>query len=146
MNGISDEQFEATIKANFAKFNLEKQFYAKVVGASHANSDGSSRVRIIRRCEVGDALELRPEPENPFDANAMAICRRDTGEQLGYLEARLASEVARDFQRYGPCWAALFRHHDHHPDTGAVVGAVIYMMRMPVEQLAAEDSAVSQST
>jgi hypothetical protein len=135
---ISDAVFERIAVDTFKSFDLDKAFYTKVAGVAYPNKDGSKRARIIADCDVGTALELRPEPENKYDPNAVAIVRLGLGEQLGYLESGLASEVARDFREFGPCWLALFRHPNHHPETGAIVGAVIYMMRLPAEELAEE--------
>ena len=132
---IPNEVFEATVRKNFADTDLEGAFYAKIAGASHPNRDGTSRTKIIGKCDVGDPLEFRPEPENEFDPDAIAVTRLGTDEQLGYLDARLASEVARDFRRYGPCRVGLFRHPDYHPGTGAIVGAVIYVLKLSSEKL-----------
>ena len=46
---------------------------------------------------VGDALELRPEPENPHDANAVSVCWR--GRKLGYLPRRENAAVSWSLQR-----------------------------------------------
>ena len=39
-----------------------------------------------------------PEPENPHDPNAVRVLAPD-GRQVGYLEARLAGETVRRFQK-----------------------------------------------
>lgn len=62
----------------------KRAFYLQVHGITHRNDDGSSRQRIIRECAVGEELELVPEPDNPYDSDAIKVCRK-TGEQLGYL-------------------------------------------------------------
>jgi hypothetical protein len=46
---------------------------------------------------VGDALELRREPENPHDANAVSVCWR--GRKLGYLPRRENAAVSWSLQR-----------------------------------------------
>lgn len=63
-----------------------------VAGVTHENRDGSSRQAIIKK--YGDELnliELRPEPDNPFDSEAIAVWM-NTGDkndykylQIGYL-------------------------------------------------------------
>jgi hypothetical protein len=137
---VSDAQFEKAVQDLVQQTGCDKHFYTKVAGASHLNLDRTSRTRIIGKCEVFETLEFRPEPNNEFDSNAIAIVRRKTDEQLGYLEADLATEVAKDFIEYGPCWIAVFCHPNYHPETDAIVGAVIYMLRLPVEKLAAEEA------
>jgi hypothetical protein len=64
----------------------------RIAGVFFRNTDGSSRQEAIQRCQPFDRVVLRPEPENPYDANAMAI-DSETGEQLGYLPAALAKEI-----------------------------------------------------
>ena len=76
--------------------NSVRSFYTKVVGVTHENRDGSSRQEIIARYLVGEPLELRREPDNPHDSQAIAVCR-ESGEQLGYISTdigwRLADEI-----------------------------------------------------
>ena len=127
-DGISDDEFEAVLEKAIPSSHCEKRFYTKIAGTSHRNSDGSSRTKAIKECEIAEELELRHEPENSFDPNAVAVLRK-SGEQLGYLDARLAGEVVRDARRSPGQWMALFQHANHHPETGRVVGGVIYMMR-----------------
>ncbi len=128
---VSDAAFDAAVGDIVAKYGCDKHFYAKIAGASHPNANGSSRTQAIAHCRPIDLLELRPEPENPFDSNAIAVLRQDGGEQLGYLEARLAEEVSWDLRSDRAAWMVVFRHADHHPETGRVVGAVIYILRLP---------------
>jgi hypothetical protein len=129
---ISDLQFEQAVDRVFPPAERGKSFYAKIAGTSHANPDGTSRAAIIDKCETFDILRLEAEPENPVDPNAVAVFRVEGG-QLGYLDARLAGEATRDAKGHGGCWVAIFRHKNHHPETGAVVGAVLYMIRLTKE-------------
>jgi hypothetical protein len=68
--------------------------FTKVVGVTHRNHDKTSRQRIIRECLVGEAVMLNHEDDNRFDVNAVGVLRL-TGEQIGYLGARLAADVVR---------------------------------------------------
>jgi hypothetical protein len=45
-------------------------------------------------CTPGDPVELRPEPKNPFDANAVAIWS-ERGVQLGYVSAERAALIGK---------------------------------------------------
>lgn len=118
----------------------EKAFYVKVVGTSHRNSDRTSRTRIIGECSTFDSILLAPEPENKFDPNAIAVRRRETNEQLGYLDSRLAGEITRDMAKHGARWVAFFRRQTHHPDTGKTAGAVIRLIRLSEEFIAHSDA------
>ena len=129
----AEAEFERIIAETVPAEAQAKSFYTKVAGTSHRNSDGTLRSRIIDECSLFESLELRPEPENEFDPNAIAVRRWETGEQLGYLEARLAGEIARDQVKHGPRWIAAFRRKSRHPETGRVVGAVLYMIRLTDE-------------
>ncbi len=60
-----------------------REFQTKVVGVTFTNADGAPRQRIIAKCGIGEDIDLVPEPDNPHDANAVAVTRRRTGEQIG---------------------------------------------------------------
>jgi hypothetical protein len=74
-----------------------KFFYTKVVGVSYLNADGSSRQAIIRRCQLGDAIRLLREPDNPEDPFAVQVVHPIHG-QVGYL----SSFVVGDGGSIGP--------------------------------------------
>jgi hypothetical protein len=68
-------------------------FHSKVVGVTRHNHDGSDRQVIARDCRPGEPLTLRREPDNPQDQNAVAVFRAN-GEQVGYLSASVAEQIA----------------------------------------------------
>lgn len=74
---------------------LAQASYA-VVGADHPNpvkakSKKNRRFEILL-CAPGDPVELRPEPKNPADENAIAVVsQRDV--QIGYLRAEVAPRI-----------------------------------------------------
>ena len=95
---------------------IDKWFWAKVAGVTHENEDGTSRQEILKRCEKLEFLRLKPEPGNPVDRDAIAVLRRN-GEQLGYLDRRLAGETHNRIQK-GERWEAMLtaitgREHPH---------------------------------
>jgi hypothetical protein len=49
-------------------------------------------------CAPGDVVELRLEPKNPFDANAVAIFS-DRGTQLGYVSAERAPLIDKRMKK-----------------------------------------------
>jgi hypothetical protein len=60
-----------------------------VVGAAHPNKDGGNRRSEIMFCSPGEPIELRPEPKNPVDPQAVAVLSA-RGFQIGYLTAERA--------------------------------------------------------
>ncbi len=65
----------------------------KVVGVSKPNADGTSRQKIIiEHVQEGDALVLIPEPDNPFDTNAVKVCTPGQ-KQIGYLSKETAMKL-----------------------------------------------------
>ncbi len=69
-------------------------YHGKVVGVTHRNPDGSDRQAIARTLNERDELQLVPEPDNRYDENAIKVLTPN-GDQVGYLEGRLASELGR---------------------------------------------------
>ena len=141
----ADQEFEAMIADTIPVEAQEKAFYVKVVGTSHRNSDRTSRTRIIGECSTFDSILLVPEPDNKFDPDAIAVRRRETNEQLGYLDSRLAGEITCDMNKYGARWVAFFRRQTRHPDTGKTAGAVIRLIRLS-EEFIAQSEAVKRVT
>jgi hypothetical protein len=80
-------------------------FHTKVVGVTFRNSDGTDRQELIARCRVSEPVQLIADPDNPVDADAVAVCRAN-GEQLGHLRAELAREIVNKSAmgwRYAVC-------------------------------------------
>ncbi len=61
-----------------------KSLSLAIVGIPYPNKRGPTRRFELELCKPGEPIELRPEPKNPADENAIAIysCR---GVQLGYV-------------------------------------------------------------
>ncbi len=70
-------------------------FDGKVVGVTQPG-----RQEAIGAIVEYDELTLAPEPENSFDRDAIAV-RSPAGEQIGYLDKRLAGEITRRTQHQG---------------------------------------------
>ena len=64
-----------------------------IVGIDLPNEDASKR-NWCMMCAPSDLVELRLEPTNPFDANAVAIFS-DRGTQLGYVSAERAPLIGK---------------------------------------------------
>lgn len=77
-------------------------FYTKLVGVAYRNEGANSENRqdiIASLCRQGklnrgERLTLVPEPQNPYDANAIAVIGPD-GRQLGYLSRAVAETISR---------------------------------------------------
>ena len=71
-----------------------------VVGIDFPNADKSksNRRMELMLCVPGDPVELRREPKNPHDANAVAVFS-GRGVQIGYLSAERAPLIGRRMQQ-----------------------------------------------
>jgi hypothetical protein len=67
-----------------------------IVGIDFPNEDKSKSNRRMEcmLCAPGDPVELRTEPKNPFDSNAVAIWS-ERGVQLGYVSAERAPLIGK---------------------------------------------------
>lgn len=78
-------------------------FHTKIAGI---NQEG--RQKYIHFCTLGMPLILKPEPENPYDPNAIGVWIKATAlffftaeVQLGYLPAEIAKEISGHLKRGG---------------------------------------------
>jgi hypothetical protein len=90
-------------------------FNSKVVGVTRHNHDGSDRQEIARACSGGERLTLRREPDNPQDANAVAVFRGN-GDQVGYLSAGVAEQIAPLLDAGAPVMAVVSEVTGGTPD------------------------------
>jgi HIRAN domain len=67
-------------------------FHSKIVGVTYKNPDGSDRQKFISKCQLFETLVLDHEEDNAHDPNAVRVCR-ENGQQLGYLNTKLAEEI-----------------------------------------------------
>jgi len=68
-------------------------FYTKIAGVTKKNDDGKPRQKALLKCRAGEVLYLKREPGNKYDINAIAVYRF-TGDQLGYVRAETAEDLA----------------------------------------------------
>ena len=79
---------------------MPAQITLPIVGSEYPNKGRKAPTRrfAIELCAPGDLIELRPEPGNPADENAIAVySRRDI--QMGYLPAERAPYVGMMMRR-----------------------------------------------
>lgn len=87
-----------------------KSFYSKVAGVSHANSNRTSRQKIIRDlAKLGMPLQFEREPDNKFDKNAVAVWieTSEGRKQIGYLDSHTAEQVAGDLENGIPWYGII---------------------------------------
>lgn len=63
-----------------------------IVGIDFPNADGSNRRSELMFTEIGDPIELRPDPKNKHDDLAVAVFSA-RGVQVGYVTAERAPMV-----------------------------------------------------
>lgn len=78
-----------------------------IVGVDYPNKRGPGRRFELEICQPGEAIELRPEPNNPYDEHAVAVFS-SRGIQLGYLQSIRAVRIAKLF-REGLAIVAVFQ-------------------------------------
>lgn len=66
----------------------------KVAGVTFDN-----RQAILAKLVYGETIQLRREPENPYDRNAIRV-ERLNGEQIGYLNRSMAARLAPFFKAH----------------------------------------------
>jgi len=76
-----------------------RHFFARVVGESYLNRDGTRRQAIIATCRVGELILLEPEPGSLQYESAVRLLRVD-GIQIGYLERGLAARLIDDLAAF----------------------------------------------
>jgi hypothetical protein len=126
---LSDEHFDEIFRKAVEPL-IDYHFPSKIAGAAYANSDGSSRVEALAECKVFEELVFEHEPDNPVDAKAVAVYRKEPRVQLGYLPARTAHDLLGEVESRGPGWMGILHHFNLHPETGALVGANIIVAHL----------------
>jgi len=66
----------------------------KVAGVTFNN-----RQAIVARLNAGELIQLRREPDNPYDPNAIRVERLDS-QQIGYLDRSMAAILAPFFDAH----------------------------------------------
>lgn len=64
-----------------------------IVGISHPNKRGPSRIFELEICQPGEIVELRPEPTNKADPYAVAVYS-SRGVQVGYVPAERCARIS----------------------------------------------------
>lgn len=84
------------------------QITLAIVGVDYPNRTGPTRRFGLQLLQPGDPVELRPEPDNPKDPQAIAVYTR-CGIQIGYLPAERVPFIHMQWMRG---WvSAIFQGH-----------------------------------
>jgi hypothetical protein len=78
-------------------------------GAHHAEALASDAVA------PGARLELRRDPDNPHDPNAIQVHPSDGGDQVGWVPRELAAELAPELDAGRPLSAVVLREQRRSP-------------------------------
>ena len=84
---------------------------AGVAGAGRHHADALATAA----AEPGRPLELRRDPGNVHDENAIAVDAADGGEQLGWVPRELAVELAPELDEQRPGSAVVLREQRRSP-------------------------------
>jgi hypothetical protein len=85
---------------------MTRQLSLAIVGADYPNKRGPTRRFEIAMCEPGEPVDLRPEPKNPADPQAVAVYT-SRSILIGYVRAERA-QLVRTLLRRGPV-SAIFQ-------------------------------------
>jgi len=100
MNTISDTQASSWTDALGRPILCIRRDQRQLVGISHTNKLGQSRLDLVSTLECGTSLTLVPEPDNRFDRNAILVYRTDTpGSDIGYMDATGAKQFCKLIER-----------------------------------------------
>ena len=101
-------------------------YYVSLVGVEDGK-DGLSRQKEIRKCAVGEAVELVSEPDEEHGPNAIAVYRRKTSRRLGFLPQDAATAFAERIKSGDPYPAAVYEK------TGGYKDAPMLGLRLRIE-------------
>jgi hypothetical protein len=90
----------------------ERRLYvASVAGAGTHHADALATDAV----KPGARLELRRDPDNPHDPNAIQVHPSDGGAQVGWVPRELAAELAPELDAGGPWSAVVLREQRRSP-------------------------------
>jgi hypothetical protein len=129
----SEWAFEDEVEARFLKLfhdEIDHHFHSRIAGISKCNDDGTSRQSLLRECKQFDMLMLARDPENQYDAGAVAVMD-EKQRQLGYLPHEVAEQIAPEMDK-GRVWMGAITRIGQ-PDTSEYLGAAIFLFRLTTE-------------
>ena len=97
------EKIESPIEEQ--TFKLQSTFpgatvHGRVITTRVVGVTFEGRQEVVACLQRGDRVWLDREPTNPYDRNAITVCR-ENGSQIGYLNKSLAANLNVYFKAYG---------------------------------------------
>ena len=89
---FSDQVFGPHTAIHDGQLTL-KALRTNLAGVTFENDDGVNRQKIIAKCGEGEIVRLVRDRENRHDPNAVRVVR-ESGDQIGWLPADIAKEIA----------------------------------------------------
>jgi len=86
---------QAKAENNITTKTTSNQVTTSVVGVTY-----EGRQAVVAQLQEGETVQLRREPDNPYDTNAICVVRQ-SGEQIGYINRKLAADLVSRFDAYG---------------------------------------------
>jgi len=90
----------ALVQSKVTVAHPESKILGRIITTKLVGVSFEERQEAISKVKMGDWIWLEREPDNPHDFNAIMVCRNN-GEQLGYLNRYLASNLVVYFDTYG---------------------------------------------
>lgn len=88
------------VKPNVVLDPSQSKIHGRIITTKVVGVSFEDRQEVIARLHIGDRIWLEQEPDNAFDPNAILVSRSN-GEQIGYLNRHLATNLSPYFQKYG---------------------------------------------
>lgn len=95
---MSDQVLSLSVQPKLVS-TPESRLHGRVISTKVVGVSFEGRQEVVAKVQMGDRVWLEREITNPFDANAIKVSRSN-GEQIGYLNKYLASNLAPYFDRY----------------------------------------------
>jgi hypothetical protein len=103
-------------------------FDRHLAGFTHSNKRGLDRLPLIKKLTKGSKIVLVPEPENPYDRNAILLYSTDDLENdVGYLDSVGANQICGLMERGATFSAEVFYVFYEKPDV-PFVRIMIYQL------------------
>jgi hypothetical protein len=99
---METQVIEKSVSTNLPKLETtypQSRVHGRVITTKIVGVTFEGRQEVVARLQMGDRVWIEPEPSNPYDPNAIKVCRSN-GEQIGYFSRYLAASVAPYFKAY----------------------------------------------
>jgi len=88
------------VKPNVVVEQAQSKVHGRVITTKLVGVSFEDRQEVVAKLHIGDRVWLEQVRDNPFDHNAINVCRND-GEEIGFLNRHLAANLFPYFEKYG---------------------------------------------